>query len=768
MKRKNWAPGGGKKELRGRDEWVRISWDEALTIVANELIRVKTKYGNASILSSSSSNMRNMFGGAVTVWWTNSGGTWRTTGRLVMGASTGYPECNDRMDHRNIDLFVLWGVNPIWSSGGNPTYNFLASKRMSGAKCICIDPNYNDSLSVIADEWIPIRLGTDHAMLLGMAYTLITEDDPKTNPLIDWDFLNRCAVGFDRDHMPQGADPNENFRDYVLGLDETGKPAPEGHKNYPAKTTQWASEICGVPATRIRSLAIEVAKTKNVGFGASSAPARIFNADSLPQMFMTFGAMTGHMGRSGSFVMGGNYKHTNFGGMADGPALVRAGSSGVPAAAANPLAPPSQVFTVLPIIPGTQLNDNEIPTALLTGKYTAGYKDVRDINIQLIADNAQAATLQTFTGTKKAIEGYRKVEFVYAHAQFLTTKAKYADVVLPVTTEWEKYGTLLTGNREMLIWASQVTPPLFEAKDDIWIEAEIGKRLGLDPTKIDPVPLKQQIFNQIAGAQVMKEDGKTYETLVTITDADIAELGVTGKPQTGKISIKEFKDRGVYQVPRKLGDAYTYIPLKTFRDDPKANPIPTPSGKIEIYCQTLKDKIKSFGWTEVRAIPSYNPPIEGYEATFADWKNKVKGPYPLQLHNTHYGRRSHSVFDNVQQLRRAFPQEFWMNPVDAEARGIKHGDFVLISSQHGQTIRPVCVTTRVMPGTVDLFHGAWADVDEETGIDRAGADNYLGGAIPTGQGTDSYNSCIAQVEKWNGKPLEPDYKWPQRIPIKEA
>ncbi len=459
--------------------------------------------------------------------------------------------------------------------------------------------------------------------------------------------------------------------------------------------------------------------------------------------------------------MGGNYKHTNFGGMADGPVLVKPGGSGLKGVA-NPLAPAAQVFTVLPIIPGTQLNDNEVWDAILTGKYTAGYKDIRDINIQLICDSAEAATLQTFTGMKKGIDAYRKVEFVYAHSQFLTTKAKYADVVLPVTTEWEKYGTILTGNREMLIWASQVTEPLFEAKDDIWIDTEIGKRLGLDPQKINPIPLKQQIFNQIAGTKVMNEDGKTYETLVTITDADIAEMGVTGKTQTGRIPIKEFKERGIYQVPRKFEDAYTYIPLKDFRNDPEANPIPTASGKIEIYCQTLLDKIKSFGWTEVRAIPTYNPPVEGYEATFADWNNKVKGPYPLQMHTTHYARRSHTVFDNIQQLRRAFPQEFRMNPIDAEARGIKHGDTVLITSRHGKSIRPVYVSARVMPGTVDLAHGAWVEVDEQTGIDKAGADNYLGGAIPTGQGTDSYNSCIVQVEKWNGKPLEPDYTWPQR------
>src|SRR5450759_3526593 len=154
LKRKNWASGGGDQELRGQDEWVRISWDEALDIVAGEIKRIKEKYGNESILASAGSDMLNLYGGAVPVWWTNSGGTWRTTGRLVMGAPTGYPECNDRMDHRNVDLFVLWGCNPAWSSGGNPTYNFLQSKRL-GARCIFIDPNYNDSISVLADEWIP-------------------------------------------------------------------------------------------------------------------------------------------------------------------------------------------------------------------------------------------------------------------------------------------------------------------------------------------------------------------------------------------------------------------------------------------------------------------------------------------------------------------------------------------------------------------------------------------------------------------------------------
>ena len=170
----------------------------------------------------------------------------------------------------------------------------------------------------------------------------------------------------------------------------------------------------------------------------------------------------------------------------------------------------------------------------------------------------------------KGIEAHRKVEFVVTHSHFLTTNAKYSDIVLPVTTQWERYG-YLKGNREILIWAGQVNEPLFEAKDDIWIAAELGKRLGLDSAKIDPMPLKQQVFNQVQGAKVIKDDGKTMENLVTITAADIAEMGVKGKPQTGRIPLKEFQEDGLYQVPRAPGDKLGFIALEAFRKDPVAS-----------------------------------------------------------------------------------------------------------------------------------------------------------------------------------------------------
>src|SRR5690606_1818555 len=103
-----------------------------------------------------------------------------------------------------------------------------------------------------------------------------------------WDFLNRCTVGFDAEHMPPGADPKDNFKDYVLGTYD-GTP----------KTPEWASEICGVDPDRIRALAREIGSTKRVALLTAWAPARIHNGDSWPQMFMTLGCMTGHIGQPG-------------------------------------------------------------------------------------------------------------------------------------------------------------------------------------------------------------------------------------------------------------------------------------------------------------------------------------------------------------------------------------------------------------------------------------------------------------------------------------
>jgi anaerobic dimethyl sulfoxide reductase subunit A len=289
--------------------------------------------------------------------------------------------------------------------------------------------------------------------------------------------------------------------------------------------------------------------------------------------------------------------------------------------------------------------------------------------------------------------------------------------------------------------------------------------LGLDPAEILPLSPEQEEFNRLAGAWVVGRDGGERENLVTITEDDIRKAGVQGRPQKGRISLAEFREKGIYVVPRRPGDGMGHIAFADFRQDPEAYPLSTPSGRFELHCQEIADHVQSVGFTRIDPIPVYRPPAEGFEETFADFEKGIKGPHPLQLITLHYRRRTHSVFDNVAWLREAFPQEFIMNPVDAEARGLTTGDTVRVQSRHGAVLRPLFVTERIMPGVVALGEGAWADVDPRTGVDRAGATNVLNGDRPTGQGHQGWNTCVVEVSPYRGpNPMKADWRQPPRTP----
>ena len=745
MKRKNWEPGGGKKELRGRDEWVRITWDEAYDIYASEIKRVKETYGNAAIFGLGSGDMGrtlNLYGGHVQRWGSVSWGVWREAYEHFTGVpGSGDTANNDRLRMRKAKLIVMWGVNSAVSSNGSPTYYYLQAKK-AGAKFIFIDPLYNDTAMALADEWIPIRPGTDTTMLVGMAYHMIE------NNLHDQAFLDKYCVGFDEDHLPEGVDSKENFKDYVLGTYD-GQP----------KTPEWASKFCGVPPEKIRGLAQELATTHPAQIVTAGAPARINNGECLPQAMLTVAWMTGNTGFVGAGC--GPSMHNRAGN--PGPSLVSSGGSGV-SGVSNPL-----IEGGTRVSNDNTLNNCEMYEAILTGKYHGKGGKLKDIDIKMMFSHGFGDPLNQRAGASKGIEAFRKMEFVATSTIYLNSTARYSDLVLPVTTQWERHSGFLTGNRDILIYHRQITEPLFEAKDDIEIAREVGVRLGLDPMEIDPVTLPQQTFNRLAGASVIKEDGSGKEPLLTITAEDIAEMGVEGEPQTGRIPYQEFKEKGIYQVERSMDDNLGHTELEDFIKDPEANPTGSDTGKLQIYSQSIVDWVAINGFTTKGPLPKYDPPIEGYEETFADFDKGIKGDYPLQLYTIHYMRRSHSSFDNVRYLREQFPEELFMNPVDAAERGIKNNDVTKITSKHGAVIRPVLVTNRMMPGVITVGQGAWIEMDEDSGIDLAGNTNILNGGIPTSQGHTGHNTCVVQVEKYSGPiELQPDVEWPQRIVFKEA
>lgn len=763
MKRKNWSPDNPNGDLRGTDDWERISWDEALDYIANGLKNAKEKYGNRSILlegadSSDSGEMARvlaLYGGYSGTWNTNSFGGWIKTPFIIGFNHDGIWDqtVNDRYDLRNCETIVMLSMNPSWSALGSQTWNYWQAKK-AGAKFICIDPFYNDTYALLDAKWLPTRPATDTALLLSLAYAMLEQDDEKH--LIDWDFLNRCTVGFDADHMPADAKENINFKDYVLGM----------YDEQP-KTPEWAEEICGVSADDIRSLAVEMGKDNKVAFICGMASARTHNADSLPQLVMTIGAMGGHMGKSGH--MTGSTMHATSGN--GGPALIQAGSDGVDAIT-NPV--------------DDYINGQDLPRAILEGKYRWTGKgpiyprkltdmgEERDIDIHVIY-HYRCAGLQTIDGQPQQIEAMKKPDMIVSHAQFYTTNARYSDIILPVTTEWENHASMTGGtlvhssNREMMIVYQHVIDPLYEAKSDGQIALELGKKLGLDEEQIAPISEDQAFYNKLASMKKLDDDGKTLVNAVEITADDINELNAVGEPQDGALPWKELKKRGVYQVERHQGDNYGYIAFEDFRKDPEGNPLDTPSGKLEIYCQTLADKINGMGYSTISPIPTYIEVEDGYTKTFSDWGNQVKGEYDKQIICLKYPRRAHTVFDNIPWLREAWSNPVFVSQQDAEQAGIADGDTVLVSSPYGgRILRNACVTGRMRPGVIGVPHGAWVKIDESTGIDVAGSDNMITHAIPTGCGVSGFNSNIGKIEKWNGEPLGSDVDQELRIPLKDG
>ncbi|MDO8568151.1 MAG: molybdopterin-dependent oxidoreductase, partial [Dehalococcoidales bacterium] len=217
---------------RGEGKFKRITWDEALDTVAKEIIRVRDAYGPASIMYmrgvgdiNQLHTMRHFhklfcsIGGYTAVWGAASYQGGLTSCQATYGSMR---TSNSRDDLLNSRLIIMWGWDPACTVTGTNTAWYLAQARDKGTRIISVDPRYTPTTAILADQWIPIIPGTDAAMLIAMAYTMIKEN------IQNQAFLDKYTVGFDK------------FKAYVMG-DEDGTP----------KTPQWAEKITGVPAATI-------------------------------------------------------------------------------------------------------------------------------------------------------------------------------------------------------------------------------------------------------------------------------------------------------------------------------------------------------------------------------------------------------------------------------------------------------------------------------------------------------------------------------------
>jgi anaerobic dimethyl sulfoxide reductase subunit A len=435
---------------RGEGKFERISWDEALNTVASELKRVKETYGSAAILHYVSggdlailhdgwrrmSRLFCMMGGFTRPW-----GVMSYEGGIFAELAT-YGTAwtaNTRDDLLNSRLIILWGWDPANTIAHTNTSWYLVRAKEAGIKIISIDPRYTDSTATFALQWIPIRPGTDTAMLIAMANVIVTEN------LQDQAFLDTYTTGF------------EAFKDYILGI-EDGIP----------KTPSWAEAITGVPATVIQKLAEDYATTKPAALLAGIAPGRTAYGEQYHRAAITLAAMTGNIGIHGGDAAGRAWCPLDLFKMGVGMRIPR-----------NPVdagAPPPK--DKLPSRTSHmrghgRINTFKLTDAILKGK-AGGYP--ADYKLLYLSNNN---ILNQWPNTNRIIQALNKLEFIVVEEQFMTPTAKFADILLPTATFLEK-NDIATGAMPLFYgYRNKVIEPLYESKSQLEIANELAARLGL-------------------------------------------------------------------------------------------------------------------------------------------------------------------------------------------------------------------------------------------------------------------------------------------------
>lgn len=613
---------------RGEGKFQRISWGEALETTASRLRYFSDKHGPESILNlrgtgsldgilhrtgALADRFFNCFGGCTTTRGIISFEGASFAARNSFGLVPAPPGPESLMKSR---LVIMWGINPSETVFGTNTSYYLALAKEAGVKFIFVDPRYSDSAAALADRWISILPGTDTAMLIAMANVIIEEN------LFDRSYLEKYTSGF------------EEFKGYCLGIKD-GRP----------RNPEWAESICGVRAEVIANLARDYASTKPADLRGGWAPGRTAFGEQFHRACIALAALTGNIGIPGGGPgcwVSQNFSHT------------------LGVTAVTVLESPLRKKTVLTwrwadaVLRGT------------AGGYPSDIKMIYSLG---------GNRLNQCADINRGLEALKKVEFVVVQDQFMTPMARFADILLPASTHFEREDIQTPHNSgHYLIYNHKVIEPLGESMSDLEILTRLAERLDI------------QGFN-------------------TKTEQEWLREFMSKSP----VNVDELKAKGLF----RSGSSPGQVPLQEFIADPQKNPLPAPSGKIELSSQAMAQKKRPL----LPSVPQY---IEEWEGP----KSELAGKYPLLLVTTHSRKTVNSTFDNISWLRELEEHTAWINPVDAGARKIKEGDLVRVFSQQGELSIKARLTERIMPGVVGIDQGAWYQPDEK-GIDRAGSVNVL-------------------------------------------
>ncbi len=700
-------------------QFVRVTWEQALDTIGNEYLQLQNQYGayfhqtGFPLLYNMGNFLEGYFASQAGPWGNVSLGSHHfASGQWypvvgVYGADVQYGNIADIF---NSNLIVYWGHDPTTGNWGGyypslPFYYRLAKEK--GIPSISIDPVHTMTANNLCDQWIPIRPGTDLAMMIAVAYVLFTEN------LYDADYVSKFVE-------PTGF---ANWQNYVLG----NTAGPDGAI---ARTPEWAEAICGVPADTIKNFAEVYAASKPVFLQLGWGPGREFQGDMVARAAIYLQAMTGNIGIPGGADPIAQYWF-NSPVTSDYP---------LPAYGSTPN------FTTYPSSPPLMKDFKIWDAILLRDQYQSGeitqdqyYQTIGNAagnpapNVHMLLWMTNIANI--YPNVNKAIQAIKAVDMLVVVAYFNTPSAQLADFILPQTVYLEAMGSSYASleitspfdpMEHGVIYNNRVLTPQGEAMDYQWIATQIVKRIG-NVSNFMPNYTTDAAWDSMMDA--CDEAGyNAYSVSVKSSN------GIGGTLP----NWETFKQR-----PYIYADGYAQVPW--FDQIKNGTPFPTASGKMEFY--------SNYAATTDLTQTQFGPflPMAMYDVQPQGLFDPQASQYPLELISVHT-RQSNHVEDggNSDLLGEVYVHRLWINPADAAQRGIMDNDPVIVYNDYGQVVENAYVTSRITPGVLMSRHGVWYSPNSQ-GIDTGGEVNVVTVDGFNADGQEGHNMLV-QVEKFNGSP----------------
>ncbi|MBT8447888.1 MAG: molybdopterin-dependent oxidoreductase [Gammaproteobacteria bacterium] len=649
-----------RKGDRGSGDWQRIGWNDAFDYLAEKLTGIAERYGpeanswismtgNYGIMSMMlSARVANSLGGTA---FTNLG----IMGDL--GANMGYlptlgvhQEANEWPDIVGSKLIVLFGKNIADTAHSDIHFMFDAMEQ--GARVVSIDPRYSRT-SAKADQWIPIRPGTDAAMILAMIKVIIDADlhdadylrghsnapylvREDTGKLLRYDAIDPAApgnyvvvdagTGLPAD-AALAADPVLDFRGEVRLAGGGALPCRtgfnallEGCRSY---TPEQAEAISEVPAAVIRELALDYAKTDPASLWIGQGTQRYYNGHQAFRALITLGAITGNIGKRHAGVSWG------------GGSLLRF----IFATPDEWLAPNGHTGRVYP---GTRIHD------IIEAAEPYPVKS-------LWAHNYGFGT-QTPRRNRFINEVLPHLELFTVSELVMTQAAKCADIVLPATSYYEEDADIVASWNNMYV--------------------------QLRTRAIDNVGESRSDWEIFKG--VCERMGRADDWSMTAMESCEYILRNSKDPIFSNIDWEELRREKIVRAEI----ASPHVPFADLK-------FPTPSGRIELYTESLVE--------HGQGVPNFEEPIEGNRRPRAR-------DYPLTFmsnHSMYSVNAQHTILPWIREVQPDPRVE--MSPVDAGARGVSDGDAIRVFNDRGTFTAHVNVTEGIKPGALNLTAGWWPE-----------------------------------------------------------